>query len=217
MSLIRQENNTIEGLLPIVESGGCKGNGRLFIQILKSGGNHWITISNVIIEHGNLSVNDSATIYRLKSKEIRCNISIELDACNMRCLPRNSMMLYIEDTVQAKKDANSDIAAIMFALGLARGRDPQKINVQYKLMRKKVIQCLMISSFSSITFDDSPLRQWKRKFEYPVSLFCHCNKPDMEDVMTKCRTCAKWYHNSCKDGDFESDDWTCRNCETIDI
>ena len=139
LSLIRQENNTIEGLLPIVESGEYKGNGGLFIQILKIGENHWITLSNVFTEHGNVSVYDSAMRlnYRLESKEIRYDVSIELDACNMRCLPLDSMMLYVEDTVQAKKDADSGIAAIMFALALARGRDPQKINFQYKLMRKK--------------------------------------------------------------------------------
>ena len=218
--LIRQENNIIEGLLPIVEPGGYKGNGGLFVQIFKVSENHWITMSNVFTDYGNVSVYDSAMRlnYRWESKEIRYDVAIELDACNLRCLPHPNMMLYVEDTMQVKKDADSGIAAIMFALAIARGRDPQTINFNYKLMRKKLIECLSNSNFNSITFDDSPRRQWKRKFEFSVALFCHCNKPDMGDPMTICGTCAKWYHMSCEDGDFRSDDWKCRNCSgTIDI
>lgn len=79
-------------------------------------------------------------------------------------------------------------------------------------MRKRLIQCFANFNFNSITFDDSPRRQWKRKFEFPVSLFCHCNKPDMGDLMTYCGTCAKWYHMTCEDGDFKSHDWKCKNC-----
>ena len=95
---------------------------------------------------------------------------------------------------------------------------PQTINFNYKLMRKKLIECFSNSNFNSITFDDSRRRQWKRKFEFSVALFCHCNKPDMGDPMTICPTCAKWYHMSCEDGDFRSDDWKRRNCNgTIDI
>ena len=202
--LIRQENNIIEGLLPIVEPGRYKGNGGLFVQIFRVLENHWITMSNVFTDYGNVSVYDSAMRlnYRWESKEIRYNVAMELDACNLRCLPHHNMMLYIEDTVQVKKDADSGIAAIMFALAIARGRDPQTINFNYTLMRKKLIECLSNSNFNSITFDDSPRRQWKRKFEFSVALFCHCNKPDMGDPMTICGTCAKWYHMSCEDGDF---------------
>ena len=79
-------------------------------------------MSNVLTDYGNVSIYDGAMRlnYRWGSKDIRYNVSIELDACNLRCLPRDSLMLYVEDTVQVKKDADSGIAA-MFALAIARG------------------------------------------------------------------------------------------------
>ena len=97
---IRQENNIIEGLLPIVEPGGYKGNGGLFVQIFKVSENHWITLSNLFKDYGNVSVYDSAMRmnYRWESKEIRYDVAIELDACNLRFLPHHNMMLYVKDT-----------------------------------------------------------------------------------------------------------------------
>ena len=60
----------------------------------------------------------------------------------------------------------------------------------------------------------------RSKFEFSVPLFCHCNRPDMGEPMTKCCTCDKWYHMSCEDGHFQSTDWKCTTCNasnTIDM
>ena len=70
-------------------------------------------------------------------------------------------------------------AAIMYALVIARGIDAQSINFNYKVLCIRLIHCLPSSSFKSLTFDSSPRGQWKWKFDIPVSLYCHCNKPDM--------------------------------------
>ena len=150
--------------------------------------------------------------HKWKSKEVRHNVFIELDACNLGNLPHNTMTLYVEDTVQVRKDIVSGIAAIMYALAIARDRDPQTINFNYKHLRQKLSNCLTNLSFSSITFADSPHGQWKRKFKLSVSLFCHCNRLDMGDPTTKCGTCTKWYHMSCEDGDSKLTDWKCKIC-----
>ena len=215
--LIRQENKELQGLLPIVPSGGYKGNGGLFVQILNcigTVGNHWITVSNVFTEHGNVSIYDCSMRLNYKSsiKEIRYHVSIELDASNLRGLPDDHMTLYVEDTTQVTKNSDSGIAAIMFALAIARGRDPQTIHFNYRQIRRKLIQCFNEASFNCIRFDDSPRKKWRRKFEFLVPLYCHCNNPDMGDKMTCCSTCSKWYHASCEEGDFSHKDWKCKTC-----
>ena len=80
--LVTQDNKTLGGLLPIGPTGSYKGNGEPFLQILKVNNDHWVTMSNVLTEYGNVSIYDSAMRlhYRHNSKEIRYNVSIELDA-----------------------------------------------------------------------------------------------------------------------------------------
>ena len=211
---IKQENDTLAGLLTIAPSGSYRGNGELFVQILRVNNDHWVTMSNVFTDYANVSIYDSAMRlhYRYNSKEIRYNVSIDLDACNLRALPENKMTLYVEDTLHVKKDSDSGIAAIMFAIAIARNLDPQTVNFKYKHLRKRLLECFENLSFTSITFEDSPCRKLKRKFEFTVPLFCHCNKPDMGECMIQCGTCAHWFHMSCEGVEVESKDWKCKVC-----
>ena len=143
-----------------------------------------------------------------------------MDACNLRAFSENKMTLYVEDTLQSKKDSDSGIAAIMFALATARNLDPQIINFDYKHIRKRLIECFENLSFTSITFEDSPCRKLKRKFDFTVPLFCHCNKPDMGECMIQCGTCENWFHMSSEGVEVESKDWKCKVCSdtgTMDI
>ena len=96
------------------------------------------------------------------------------------------MTIFVEDTLQVKKDSDSGIAAIVFALAIARHLDPTTINFKYKQIRKRLIECFESLSFKSLTFNDSPRRKLKRKFEFAVPPFCHCNKPDLGDCMIEC-------------------------------
>ena len=211
-TLIKQENDSLAGLLPIAPSGGYKGNGELFVQILRANNEHWVTMSNVFTDYGNVSIYDRAMRlhYRHNTKEIWYNVAIELDACNLRALSVNKMTLFVEDTLQVKKDSDSGIATIMFALAIARNLDPQTINFNYKQLRKRVIECLENSSFSSLTCKDSPRRQLKRKFDFTGPLFSHCNKPDLGECMIQCGTCANWFHMSCEFVEVEGKDWKCK-------
>ena len=220
--LIRQENKALGGLLPIGPTGSYKGNGESFLQILRVNNDHWVTMSNVLTEYGNVSIYDSAMRlhYRHNSKEIRYNVSIELDACNLRALPEKTMTIFVEDTLQVKKDSDSGIAAIVFALAIARNLNPTTINFKYKQLRKRLIECFENLTFKSITYDASPRRQLKRKFEFTVPLFCHCNKPDFGDCMIECSTCGNWYHMGCETVKADIKDWKCKTCSdsgTLDI
>ena len=100
-------------------------------------------MSNVFTDYANVSIYDSATRlhYMYNSKEIRYNVSIEVDACNLRALPENKMTLYVQDSLQVKKDSDSGIAAIMFAIAIARNLDPQTINFNYKHLHKRLLEC----------------------------------------------------------------------------
>ena len=214
--LIKQENPALVGLLTIVGTGTYIGDGRLFHQILTITDSHWIMMPNVLTGQCNVSIYDSAQRlkYKRESKDIRYKVSIKLDACSLRACPENKLTIFVEDTQQVKKESDSGIAAIMFALAIARHLDPQKINFNYKLLCRKLLHCFEELSFNSTTFNDSPCRHWKRKFEFTVPLYCHCNKPDLGDHMIKCDTCDKWYHVSYEDGDFQTRDWKCMLCST---
>ena len=98
-------------------------------------------LSNVFMDYGNISIYDSAMRlnYKWKSKEIRYKVSIELDACNLKHLSQSTMTLYMEDTVQVKKDADSGIADIVYAITIARDRDPQTIKYNYKHLCQKLL------------------------------------------------------------------------------
>ena len=93
------------------------------------------------------------------------------------------MTIFVEDTLQGKKDSDSGIAAIVFVLALARHVYSATINFKYKLLYKRLTECFENLTFKSITFHAIPCRQLKRQFEFTVPLFCHCKKPDFCDCM----------------------------------
>ena len=53
---IKQENDTLAGLLTIAPSGSYRGNGELFVQLLRVNDDHWVTMSNVFTDYANVSI-----------------------------------------------------------------------------------------------------------------------------------------------------------------
>ena len=94
----------------------------------------------VFNKHENISICSSAMRlkYRCGNRGIGYHISVELDSCNLRRVPDNSITLYEEDTAQVEKSSDIGTATIMFAFAVARGRDPQPINLNFRLMSRRV-------------------------------------------------------------------------------
>ena len=68
-------------------------------------------MSNVFADHANGSIYDSAIRlnYKCKSKDLRYDFSIDLNACNLRNLPLDRMAVFFDGSVQVKKDADSGV------------------------------------------------------------------------------------------------------------
>ena len=76
----------------------------------------------------------------------------------------------------------------LFAFALVKGADPQKINFNYKVLRKQLVVALEKSSFDAFTIclDRTPKSHSEPIYTTEVSLFCNCKMPDNGSPMIAC-------------------------------
>ena len=114
---------------------------------------HWGTLSNIFSPNGHVTLYDCARRlhYRSATREIRYGLVIEEYAAKLRSLPISELVIDVADTKTVGKNADSGVAAICYAYALVKGADPQKINFNYKVLRKQLVVALENSSFDTFT------------------------------------------------------------------
>ena len=207
--------------------GNCnfRGDGSPFIQIvpltaLTETWVHWGTLSNIFSPNGHVTLYDCARRlhYRSATREIRYGLVIEEYAAKLRSLPISELVIDVADTKTVGKNADSGVAAICYAFALVKGADPQKINFNYKVLRKQLVVALENSSFDTFTIclDGTPKSHRGPLYTIEVPLFCNCKMPDNGSPMIACDSCNEWFHVECVQAVIKRQNkWFCENCTAV--
>ena len=177
-----------------------------FVQILHTGAAHWICISTIGCENGQVNILDSlyTSLPTKASDQVAALLHTKL----------SSLKLYHLDVVEQNGGNDCGCYAIAFAEALCRGEDPVMLDFKQSEMRRHLLSCLSNGSFTP--FPAKP-RQVSVRVKKVVNLpiCCHCRLPETQK-MIKCGSCLEWYHSRCESiqsGHWKKPStWRCKNC-----
>ena len=155
-----------------------------FVQILHSGGNHWITIS---CPPATVMIYDSlySKIPRHTKEQICALLNTKKAHINM-----------VFVNVQSQNNAyDCGVFAIAFATALCEGKRPEELLFANEALRKHLLKCFQegcINQFPCQTVK----RGCKVKNRKRIDIFCKCRTQE-GGKMIQCADCKEWYHEEC--------------------
>ena len=165
-----------------------------FIQIINRspeyGGSHWLTITNINCEPGEINICDSA-FDDLPTMET-------MAICSLIDPPGMQVTVNILDVMQQNNSYDCGMYAIANMVTLAFGRDVTAQRYDRRKLRFHLFNCLERKEFTPF-----PILANKRKPKspikrvHPVNLYCTCKLPDTHTLYVICDGCEKEYHPVC--------------------
>ena len=187
---------------------GCIVGGEEFVQVLNSGGNHWLTISTIGCPYSTVNIYDSmcCTLPSTTQKQICALLMTHEPHVTLRFI-----------NVDKQNNANDcGLYALAFCAALCSGDNPQHITFSNTDMRKHVLHCLMQNEMEP--FSGKMLKRKKRVKETQLlEIICTCRSIE-DGNMVECDVCKEWFHQGCitvpeNVWNTPSTPWMCDSCK----
>ena len=164
-----------------------------FVQILHSGGNHWVTVSTVgtqcptvrVFDRLHNSLPDSTKEQIASTKETE----ITLQYANVQKQPN---------------DCDCGLFAIAFAMAIYNEQTPEEALFLVMRMREHLYDCIENKMMKHFPARKRKCTNKTRKIE-TLKVFCHCRLPAKVN-MVLCERCQEWFHEKC--GIIPDEVWT---------
>ncbi|KAL5516139.1 hypothetical protein EMCRGX_G001410 [Ephydatia muelleri] len=187
---------------------GCIVGGEEFVQVLNSGGNHWLTISTIGCPYSTVNIYDSmcCTLPSTTQKQICALLMTHEPNVTLRFI-----------NVDKQNNANDcGLYALAFCAALCSGDNPQHITFSNTDMRKHVLHCLMQNEMEP--FNGKMLKRKKMVKETQLlEIICTCRSIE-DGNMVECDVCKEWFHQGCitvpeNVWNTPSTPWMCDSCK----
>ena len=178
-----------------------------FVQVLHSGGNHWLTVSTIGCKPSVVKVYDSLfSELPTQTKEQICALLVSNESA--------IELIY----VNAKKQANGcdcGLLALAFAAALCAGQDPNNLLFE-KSMRLHLLQCLEKEEVTPFPFKTVKRNRESRRAG-KINIYCKCRTEEGGNMIA-CSGCDEWFHEECVTASRQvwkkkKSDWYCDNCK----
>lgn len=210
--LLAKEYSAIDGfqsslLFSALDNGGVVGTPtRQFVQILHTGGNHWVTASNLFAEKNEVCLYDSLSTVMDKNTEL---------ALSWLLRPKEDQFVVKFPAVQQQTNcSNCGLLAIGFAYALCRNIRPENCRFREGRMRAELIKSFRTGK---IEFNIEAKLNKPNSKQTTVSVHCVCRTAHNKEIMVQCSLCHGWYHPTCSNipltAIFGEDDWHCQHCK----
>jgi hypothetical protein len=208
--LLREANPAVNGLQDTVlgETLAFEVMRGEFVQVLHSGGNHWITVTNIGCPESSVKVYDSMyTQLPTQTKE---------QICTLLCSPQPTIDVVYASAQTQGSSFDCGGFALAYASTLCSGQSPEDLLFARECLRPHVLQCLeneVATPFPSRTLQ----RRKKIRRVSAINIFCKCRTQE-GGRMGECSGCGEWYHEECvsfPDSVWINTDynWLCDDCK----
>ena len=182
-----------------------------FVQVLHTGGLHWVTVSTIGCK-GNNKVNLYDSLYHGISPQTEEQIASLLFVDNAEHIE-----VSIPPVVQQTNGTDCGVYAIAFATALCNNLDPTSLKFNRRAIRDHLWQALQCGHLSMFPFEKRRPQDQNKLVK--ISVYCECRMPynPPKDKMAKCTGCKKWFHKECqqiadKVFKFARFQWRCKTC-----
>ena len=158
-----------------------------FVQVLHSGGNHWLTISSIHCPYSTINVYDSlhSTIPEATIKSI----------CTFLMCSESHINVRIMDTDTQENASDCGIYSLAFSTALCAGEDPQCLQFIQSLMRQHLLKCLKSGKMEP--FPSKKVRGRKNVLKnLQIPIYCTCRNIKNGN-MVACEGCDEQFHEEC--------------------
>ena len=156
-----------------------------FVQILHTGGSHWLTIEGV--------TPSLAQVY--DSMCYTTSTTTQLQIAALMCCQASSITVNVQSMCLQNGGSDCGVYAIAYATDLCHGNHPEGLQYHQDRLRSHFIQCL--ESKKMLPFPSQRRHAGKPQTEN-ISVYCSCRLPETDgEKMAACDRCNEWYHLSC--------------------
>ena len=179
-----------------------------FIQILNVSGSHWITVSNVGSQPGQINVYDS-----LLSGSIHSRTKKQIAAILFS--PKEKITINFP-AVQIQHGGNDcGLYALAFATSFCYGENPSHITYIQHTFHNHLLSCIEARNLTKFP-TCSRTRKAQMNSQITFNIYCVCRLPE-SGRMICCSLCNKWYHDVCVNAPKEAwkkrnSEWFCDSC-----
>ena len=163
----------------------------VFLQILHTNGNHWVTITSIGCESGTVKMYDSLRMSAVLSKSVAHQVASILNTHHPQ------ITVDIPEVQQQRGSNDCGLFAIAFATSILKGEDPSSVKYLQSSMRQHLVSCLEKQCMTVF-----PRQQGRRRKLNPISVqeiipvYCLCRLPK-SGRMAECTICGENYHRKC--------------------
>ena len=183
-----------------------------FIQVLHTGGIHWVCVSNIGCSHNNqVKLYDSlySGIAPFTREQIGALLFNQDSDVIEICVP---------PVDQQTNGTDCGVFAIAFATALCYNMDPTSLKFNRRAIRAHLLDSLKNGYIGIFPFEEKSSAGYEETVAMPV--YCDCRLPynPTKDQMAECTNCKKWFHQACqqipdKVFKYTRFQWKCNNCQ----
>ena len=175
-----------------------------FVQVLHSGGSHWLAVSTIGCPPSTVKVYDS--LYSELPTQTKEQI----------CASPEPVINLIYFVVQKQQNGcDCGLFALAYATALCLGQNPQSLLFKQSVMRAHLLKCLEEEDMKP--FPCKTVNRAQKSKTGEIEIFCKCRTQE-GGRMVSCTGCGEWYHEECmpipkqvwrKNSKYK---WYCGNC-----
>ena len=182
-----------------------------FVQVLHTGGLHWVCVSNIgCTSANNIKLYDS--LYSGISPQVEEQIAslLFVDTADY-------INVFIPPVDQQTNGTDCGVFAIAFATALCHNLNPASLKFNRRMIRQHLWNSLQNGKIAMFPYEEKSKEDPPRTVTIPV--YCDCRMPynPTKDKMAECTVCKKWFHKECqqiadKVFKFARFQWKCKTC-----
>ena len=158
-----------------------------FSQVLHNGHGHWITITTIGAQEGEVLVYDS--LYPSVSSCVKRQIAALL------ATDHDKITLKHMDVQMQSGTYDCGLFAIAFATTLVHGELPGRFLFDQDSMRRHLVRCLELGEMTMFPVKKTRRSAGRIKSEDIIEIHCSCRMPEIPEVdMIECSGCSRWFH-----------------------